>query len=85
MRSTPKQHFVDLLVAHGLIRDGDKSCDLIIWHKCQHLNEATGLCDIYETRPDICKEFLCPRARGVQNQIPVKTDIAEIAAFGEEI
>lgn len=42
--------------AHGApLLDNGK---VLITHRCQHLT-PTGWCDIYETRPDICRWFDC--------------------------
>jgi Fe-S-cluster containining protein len=41
----------------GLVKD---VAMVKIWHRCQHLTDQ-GLCDIYDRRPKICREFDCAR------------------------
>jgi len=62
----PQKKMLDLLVAHGLIKDGDKQLKLTVWHDCQHLvwDGEFASCAIYDDRPEFCSDFLCPRARG---------------------
>jgi Fe-S-cluster containining protein len=35
----------------------DKTWYLLVYSKCNHLNDATNLCGIYETRPKICRDY----------------------------
>lgn len=65
----PGDKKMELMEAHGY--DTSKDITITVYHKCQHLNDITNLCDIYEgpddDRPQICKEFSCPRASGNPN------------------
>lgn len=62
----PAKYMLDLLVAHGLVEEGREQLQLMVWHDCQHLewDGEYALCAIYEDRPDFCKDFMCPRAKG---------------------
>jgi Fe-S-cluster containining protein len=60
---------VDLLVAHGLINEGEKSLTVKFAHRCQHL-DAKNNCMIYEARPQICRDYLCGKARGDAKRPP---------------
>ncbi len=51
------------------------------WHvefltPCEHLNPETGLCDIYNTRPRICREFS-------QDECPFHNDYTEKFTFNK--
>jgi Fe-S-cluster containining protein len=57
---------LDLLSAHGLIKENDTQIRLTVWHDCQHLqwDGEFASCAIYDDRPEFCSTFLCPRASG---------------------
>jgi len=40
----------------NIYKDG-KEWYLLVRNKCEHLIEPGGLCNIYERRPDICREY----------------------------
>jgi Fe-S-cluster containining protein len=67
---------LELLEAWGIIDKGQKQLTLIIWQDCQHWNQDTRLCEIYENRPKICREFLCARAQN-RLSVPVKVEGAQ--------
>jgi Fe-S-cluster containining protein len=61
----PGEKKMELMAAHGY--DTSKEISINIYHACQYLDESTNLCKIYEgpddDRPQICKDFICPRAQ----------------------
>ena len=44
-------------------------------YRCKHLVENGSIsCAIYETRPEMCRRYLCTRARGIVTELTAEED-----------
>ena len=55
--ATIKKHFAD--GSMKMILKSYTAVKFVIEGCCQHYNEENGHCEIYKTRPEICKKFMC--------------------------
>lgn len=71
-----KQEFADWLIYHGMnvkrfpMDDGD-AMQVRIPILCRHLTygkDGKASCAIYEERPQICKDYKCPRTQEVKEE-----------------
>jgi Fe-S-cluster containining protein len=60
------QNLARYFALHGLdVLATERGMDLVIDKPCLSYDAEAGACRIYEARPDICRRFLCEKAREV--------------------